>query len=48
MEEELLKEELKKTEELRYSTEYLQKYGRQENLMTYFFNYATLRISKTQ
>ena len=30
------------------STKYLPKYGRQGNLMTYFFDYATLSIKKTQ
>ena len=43
----ILKRKLK-PEKLQESTKYLQKYRKQRNLMTYFFDYATLSINKTQ
>ena len=42
----VLKKKLK-SEKFLTSTKYLLKYGRQENLMTYFFDYAILAINKT-
>ena len=37
-----------KTEKLLASMKFLHKYGRQRNLTTYFFDYATQSINKTQ
>ena len=42
----LLKEKLK-AEKLQASTKYLQKFGRQENLTTYFFDFTTPTIKNT-